>query len=392
MNIGDKIRLLHSKEEGIITKILPNNMFEVEIEEGFGILLHKSEIVAISPEEERRFGNKTTSFVKFGQPQVTANPFEPIQEPKLMAQRGLFVGFLPFNDNLLIVHFINNTDFDLLFSLGIEKTYSYKGIIASIIAPKSAMRVHEVELKEFENWGTFVWQCLFFSTHTHKIKLPFTKKLRFKAKSFFNHQKELPILSKKGYVFQLDENVETEQKNIELIEVTDKEITLQPSPETLSTKKTKTQSKQLTLEAKHEISETKHKTLEIKHKSSEIKLDAQKLREEMLEKKTCASPHKVLSYIKPPKREIDLHIEALTDRYDQMNSQEMLELQLKTFERTLQEAIAVGMPEIIFIHGVGNGKLKQEIHKLLKQNKEIKGFEEAQREKFGYGATLVRIK
>jgi dsDNA-specific endonuclease/ATPase MutS2 len=50
------------------------------------------------------------------------------------------------------------------------------------------------------------------------------------------------------------------------------------------------------------------------------------------------------------------------------------------------------MHEIIFIHGAGNGTLRKEIHRQLSRNKDIKFFEEAQKEKFGYGATLVRLK
>jgi dsDNA-specific endonuclease/ATPase MutS2 len=50
------------------------------------------------------------------------------------------------------------------------------------------------------------------------------------------------------------------------------------------------------------------------------------------------------------------------------------------------------MDEIIFIHGVGNGVLRNAIHKRLSGNKNVQYFEDAQKEKFGYGATKVRIK
>jgi dsDNA-specific endonuclease/ATPase MutS2 len=50
------------------------------------------------------------------------------------------------------------------------------------------------------------------------------------------------------------------------------------------------------------------------------------------------------------------------------------------------------MDEIIFIHGVGNGVLRTEIHKRLSKNKQVEYFKDAMKEKFGYGATLVKIK
>jgi dsDNA-specific endonuclease/ATPase MutS2 len=50
------------------------------------------------------------------------------------------------------------------------------------------------------------------------------------------------------------------------------------------------------------------------------------------------------------------------------------------------------MDEIVFIHGVGNGVLKQEIQKKLAGNKNVAWFQDAQKEKFGYGATRIKIK
>ena len=70
----------------------------------------------------------------------------------------------------------------------------------------------------------------------------------------------------------------------------------------------------------------------------------------------------------------------------------MLRLQIETFQDHLDRALAANMHEIVFIHGVGSGMLRKEIHKLLSRNKDIKFYEEAQKEKFGYGATRVRLK
>lgn len=92
-----------------------------------------------------------------------------------------------------------------------------------------------------------------------------------------------------------------------------------------------------------------------------------------------------------PEKEIDLHIEKLTKDHDLMSNSEMLKLQMEIFEKNLNDAMATGMDEIIFIHGIGNGVLKKEIHKYLSQMDNIKYFQDAQKSRFGYGATLVRI-
>ncbi|AWW31517.1 DNA mismatch repair protein MutS [Echinicola strongylocentroti] len=94
---------------------------------------------------------------------------------------------------------------------------------------------------------------------------------------------------------------------------------------------------------------------------------------------------------KRPEKEIDLHIEKLADDHEFMSNSEMLRLQMETFEKNLNYAIASGMDEISFIHGIGNGVLRKEIHKYLSQLENIKYFQDTQKSRFGYGATFVRI-
>jgi hypothetical protein len=90
--------------------------------------------------------------------------------------------------------------------------------------------------------------------------------------------------------------------------------------------------------------------------------------------------------------EVDLHIEKLIPDTTDMSAGDMLKFQLDTFEKQLDLAIANNKSDITFIHGIGNGILKQELHKRLAQNKHIAFFSDARKEKFGYGATLVSFK
>ena len=90
--------------------------------------------------------------------------------------------------------------------------------------------------------------------------------------------------------------------------------------------------------------------------------------------------------------EVDLHIEKLIPEHSGLNAAEMLRLQLDTFEKHLDLAVAHGRAEITFIHGIGNGILKSELHKRLGRNKQVASFSDAKKEKFGYGATLVSLK
>lgn len=100
----------------------------------------------------------------------------------------------------------------------------------------------------------------------------------------------------------------------------------------------------------------------------------------------AGTPQKVRIAIPPPK--VDLHIEQLLTHHEHLSNSEKVHLQVDEFERQLSAASAAGMLEITFIHGIGAGILRNEIHRLLKANKDVKSFGDAQ---FDRGATLVKF-
>jgi hypothetical protein len=118
----------------------------------------------------------------------------------------------------------------------------------------------------------------------------------------------------------------------------------------------------------------------------EMVIDAQKLKESFFE----TTKEKIA--IEKPGNEVDLHIEKLRDDYQFLNSAEILNIQLAWFHKALDAAIVHQLPEIIFIHGAGNGTLRHEIHKILSKHQKIQTFMDARKEKFGYGATRVILK
>jgi dsDNA-specific endonuclease/ATPase MutS2 len=67
-----------------------------------------------------------------------------------------------------------------------------------------------------------------------------------------------------------------------------------------------------------------------------------------------------------------------------------MSIQLERFEKELQYCMSNGIKKLIVIHGVGNGKLKQEIISILKTIDDIEYYD-ASYKNYGYGATEVRI-
>jgi hypothetical protein len=94
-------------------------------------------------------------------------------------------------------------------------------------------------------------------------------------------------------------------------------------------------------------------------------------------------------HLEPPKYEVDLHIEKLAGDWQQLSSFEKLTLQLNTFEKYLDLAIAHHQHNLIVIHGVGTGRLKDEIHEILKTRREVRSFINQYDPRYGYGATEI---
>ena len=90
--------------------------------------------------------------------------------------------------------------------------------------------------------------------------------------------------------------------------------------------------------------------------------------------------------------EIDLHIHELLEDTRGLAKHDLLEVQMGRFRNELETAIANGTKRIVFIHGVGNGTLKQELRKELSTKYKKYGFQDASFKEYGYGGTMVILK
>ncbi len=91
-----------------------------------------------------------------------------------------------------------------------------------------------------------------------------------------------------------------------------------------------------------------------------------------------------------PKMEVDLHIHQLVPSTKGMTNHEMLNIQLDTAKRQLEFAMGKRIQKVVFIHGVGEGTLKEELYYLFKRYGNVK-FYDADYQKYGLGATEVYI-
>lgn len=115
-------------------------------------------------------------------------------------------------------------------------------------------------------------------------------------------------------------------------------------------------------------------------------IDVQKLKESFYK------PTDEKQQVAIPGKEIDLHIEKLRDDHQFLNGSEILDIQLAYFRKNLDAAIVHKLSSIIFIHGSGNGILRNELYKVISKHTQVKTFMDAHKERFGYGATEVFLK
>lgn len=325
MNIGDKVRLLHGREEGVITRLLPGNQLEMEIEDGFRIPVMRSEVVVISPLEQVRFKKDETNAKSEGL-------FVPAARNPVLSEKGIYLSFVPVNDREATVYLVNNTDWSLPFTFQTTDGQQITGVKAGLLSAKTHDRVSVVFFQEFEKWPTFVVSLLFLREGKMPEMPPMVKAIRCRAQSFYSKKAKTPLLNRDGYVFHIDD---TQQASVPAIP---------------------------------------NKDL------------GQQIREKMLDKEVTS---KTLS--PAPAAVLDLHIEQLEREFKKLSNAQILNIQLTAFEDALERAISNGMNEITFIHGTGNGTLRDELHRRLGKHPNVRFFKDAQKEKFGYGATLVSI-
>lgn len=90
--------------------------------------------------------------------------------------------------------------------------------------------------------------------------------------------------------------------------------------------------------------------------------------------------------------EIDLHINQLLDTTAGMSNQDMLDYQMNKFHEVMNENKNNKNKKIVFIHGKGDGVLKSEIIKAIRNQYKKAYFQDASFQEYGYGATMVIIK
>lgn len=345
MNIGDKVRLLHHKGDGIITRLLPDGLVEVAIEGDFRLPVLRREVIPIAREEAIVF-----------RPEPVHGAKAPARTPAApLATVGIYVVLVPVNEQNFDIYFINNTDYTLPLTAGWEGVGTYHGVYAGAITPRQPQLLASLSKKQLEAQSRWVFQYLRHHSAMPAV-LPAVQYItRLAVPKAPAEMQGVPVLKVQGHVFQID----SEEKA--------------PAPAA------KPAPSAAPAFAKRE------------EKPADTGVNITALREAMMggnaDKKPAATAAKPAG--SGGSSVIDLQ---LYSHEKGLAGPSALEPQLAYFEEELERAISAGAAQVTFVHGAGNTALRDAMQKKLGAHPLVAYFKDAQKERFGYAATMAVFK
>jgi hypothetical protein len=326
LRIGDKVSFLNERGSGKVTRFMPNNMAMVETADGFEMPYPVNELVP-----ENYAAVKTITVAPVAMPTDS-------KEQVVQLADGIYLCFLPsglkeLSDSRFSVAVYNNTKFDILFNL-FGKNVSGHSIIGTdrLLAGRSVI-IDTLPMGGLDKYSGGVFQCLFYSGKVDEIKDP--ESLAYKVKT-------VKLVDKANYNLLAHFNAPA--------------VAIALYPRSANAPKT----------------DTDYSLQDLAANFGKEPAKAKKPQPQVYE------------------MEVDLHIEELLDDMRNLTNGEMLEIQLAHARKKLEEAVIRRCRKVIFIHGVGNGRLKTEIRKMLSTYTGLEFFD-ASLSKYGQGATEVRL-
>jgi hypothetical protein len=123
-------------------------------------------------------------------------------------------------------------------------------------------------------------------------------------------------------------------------------------------------------------------------------VDAQQLKDSMYQKSKTEEKRPL---VRPARKEgglvvVDLHADEILENTNGMNASDILNYQLDVFRKTLQDYAKKKGTKIVFVHGKGEGVLRQAIINDLRYRFKSYTYQDASFQEYGYGATQITIK
>jgi hypothetical protein len=332
--IGDKVLLLHSNEEGEVVDIIDKKMVTVDV----GGVQFPVYIDQIDFPYFKRFTEKKDP------PPKQKKYVDDVKKEKSSAIKGynvaegVWISFLPvfdkdiFDDDVVEyfrIYLVNNTGTEFKFDYHLRYTGESEFNLRNEILPFNDFYIHDVEFEKLNDAPRFDFEFS-LATPDRKKADHFEASLKMKAKQLFQRIEEMLQKQEASFSYLLMESY----------------------PDKVHTEKVDL----------HKLSAAGFKVY-----------DAGQARQ----------------HIPPARSVVDLHIEKISNDWKHLSNFEILTAQLREFEKYYELAVLHMQPTLIIIHGVGEGKLRDEIHDILRLKQEVKSFVNQYHPLYGYGATEI---
>ncbi|CAN5403013.1 DUF2027 domain-containing protein [soil metagenome] len=339
---GDKVSFISEKQDGIVTAIKPDGTVVVEIEDGFTLDATPKELVLIKATPK---GNKPTFSTNTQSPEIVEPVYNFITQFNLAENIAIVV--IPAEEKVmsgdLNYWLVNGSNFRALFNFNSKKGRTIEGFNSGQVDPGESFKLGTFNRTKLIDIDHFLVQVLLYKKGVHgdlpfinkdfQVIIPTLHQTFPKAPSPLSYAIVHPIIN----------------------------FSFEPEPDI----------KELMKKYKEDISAQPVQERSIKNEIREKKID--------------------LAFeqfgLNPAQSEIDLHIEELVEDPSGMIASEMITLQLNYFRKELDRALLSRAHRIVFIHGVGNGRLKNAIRTEL--NGLQLRYKDGNYDRYGGGATEV---
>jgi hypothetical protein len=340
--VGDKVKFLNEKGEGIVTRIINKTTVGVTVEDGFEIPYVVSNLVVIAGKNsEKPIAQEVKAVPLIEKKQEPQNKKAKIEE-----EEGLYLGFSPENKkdisrSNINVWLMNHTSYNISFAYSIWNSGNYTTLETGNIPAFNAELVQTIDRKELNDHRNFKVDALFYSKKAHDHQHPVSNVVKLKPIKLYKENAFRPngFIHDDALIFPVYKL--SEELGSEAYRITDKKLT--------------------------SILFQKNK----EHTAAKV-----------------SKPHATNNPLN--EMEIDLHIEELLDDYTNMSNAEIIQVQLNYFQNALDKAINEHMRKLVVIHGVGNGRLKQEVRVILSRYDNLRYFDGSYA-RYGFGATEIQF-
>lgn len=342
IKVGDRVKFLNDVGGGIVTGFIGKNMANVENEDGFEVPYPVSMLINVDDPDLNRSNvvPEKTVARPAQQPAPSAKPEGMILAGKDSAD--FYFCIVPYDSKNPVggdvdLYLVNDSNFTVLYRYAHYKNEMYKTIKSGQLLPNSKVELETIGRDELVDLPDYSFQLVYFKKEEKELFPAIVKKFKvspvkfYKEKSFSANR----FFRKNAMMFKITENI------------------------------METEIDRLTRDDLKKVVKAKEKT----------------------------EPEPQITKSRQPDIvEVDLHIHELIDDSAGLSNKEILELQLEKVEHEMHAAIQGKAKRLVFIHGVGQGVLKQEVSKLLKSKFSKYSFQDASFKEYGYGATMVILR